>query len=349
MAEITRTKRRTRHATVVSVERLTPGHGPRRRRRRRPRRASAPASSPTTTSSSSCRRRARPTRRRSTPRTSRRSCPREQWPRTRTYTVRAWDAERRLLTIDFVVHGDTGVAGPWAAAAQPGDVLQLIGPGRRVHARPRRRLAPDGRRPSVLPAIAASLAARPGGRARPRARRGRREADRQALPSPGRPARHLAARRRPRRGCSTRVRALAFPDGAGPRVRPRRGERPSAPCAATCSSTAASRARRCRSPATGSARAPKRAGARTRRSGTAWPSRTWPDASAAVAARDAYAAARGQDEHPQASIDWASAEVRGGDLTVALAGERERRMGRSGCRRSSSASTVRAAAGARRR
>ena len=28
-----------------------------------------------------------------------------------------------------------------------------------------------------------------------------------------------------------------------------------------------------------------------------------------------------KNEHPQASIDWASAEVRGGDLTVALAGE----------------------------
>lgn len=28
-----------------------------------------------------------------------------------------------------------------------------------------------------------------------------------------------------------------------------------------------------------------------------------------------------KSEHPQASIDWASAEVRGGDLTVALAGE----------------------------
>ena len=36
--------------------------------------------------------------------------------RTRTYTVREWDGER--LTIDFVVHGDEGVAGPWALAAQ---------------------------------------------------------------------------------------------------------------------------------------------------------------------------------------------------------------------------------------
>jgi NADPH-dependent ferric siderophore reductase len=55
--------------------------------------------------------------------------PREHWPRTRTYTVRAWDAERGELTVDFVVHGDEGVAGPWALAAQPGDTIQLNGPG----------------------------------------------------------------------------------------------------------------------------------------------------------------------------------------------------------------------------
>jgi NADPH-dependent ferric siderophore reductase len=33
------------------------------------------------------------------------------------------------MTIDFVVHGDRGLAGPWAAAARPGDVLRLSGPG----------------------------------------------------------------------------------------------------------------------------------------------------------------------------------------------------------------------------
>ncbi|MGA2009838.1 MAG: siderophore-interacting protein [Solirubrobacteraceae bacterium] len=49
--------------------------------------------------------------------------------RTRSYTVRDWDADARLLTLDFVVHGDRGVAGPWAAAARPGDTLELTGPG----------------------------------------------------------------------------------------------------------------------------------------------------------------------------------------------------------------------------
>ncbi|MFI6679759.1 siderophore-interacting protein [Kribbella sp. NPDC050470] len=55
--------------------------------------------------------------------------PSEQWPTMRTYTVRNWDEDSRELTIDFVHHGDEGVAGPWAAAAQAGDVLWFNGPG----------------------------------------------------------------------------------------------------------------------------------------------------------------------------------------------------------------------------
>lgn len=50
-------------------------------------------------------------------------------PPTRTYTVRDFDAERRELTLDFVVHGDEGLAGPWAANAQVGDEIGLLGPG----------------------------------------------------------------------------------------------------------------------------------------------------------------------------------------------------------------------------
>jgi len=59
----------------------------------------------------------------------RESMPREQWPHTRTYTVRWVDEAARELAIDFVIHGDEGLAGPWAASARPGDSLVLTGPG----------------------------------------------------------------------------------------------------------------------------------------------------------------------------------------------------------------------------
>ncbi|WP_337796666.1 siderophore-interacting protein [Kribbella sandramycini] len=55
--------------------------------------------------------------------------PPEEWPTMRTYTVRNFDEAANELTIDFVHHGDEGVAGPWAAAAQPGDELWYFGPG----------------------------------------------------------------------------------------------------------------------------------------------------------------------------------------------------------------------------
>lgn len=55
--------------------------------------------------------------------------PQEHWPVVRTYTVRWVDVAAQQLAIDFVVHGDEGIAGPWAAVAQPGDRLVLVGPG----------------------------------------------------------------------------------------------------------------------------------------------------------------------------------------------------------------------------
>ncbi|MFI9806961.1 siderophore-interacting protein [Streptomyces sp. NPDC052301] len=55
--------------------------------------------------------------------------PREQWPVTRTYTVRAWDPEHRELTLDFVIHGDEGLAGPWATRVRPGETVRFMGPG----------------------------------------------------------------------------------------------------------------------------------------------------------------------------------------------------------------------------
>lgn len=50
-------------------------------------------------------------------------------PVLRTYTVRAVDPVARELAIDFVVHGEDGVAGPWAASAQPGASVTVRGPG----------------------------------------------------------------------------------------------------------------------------------------------------------------------------------------------------------------------------
>ncbi|MGW7001679.1 siderophore-interacting protein [Streptomyces sp. NPDC054933] len=89
--------------------------------------------------------------------------PRDQWPRTRTYTVRRWDAEARELTVDFVYHGDEGLAGPWAARVQPGEEILFLGPGGAY--------APDEEADwhllagdeSALPAIAAALERMPEG------------------------------------------------------------------------------------------------------------------------------------------------------------------------------------------
>lgn len=48
---------------------------------------------------------------------------------TRTYTVRDWDPVKREVTVDFVVHGDEGLAGPWAQQCTPGEEIMARGPG----------------------------------------------------------------------------------------------------------------------------------------------------------------------------------------------------------------------------
>ncbi|MFB6986204.1 siderophore-interacting protein [Streptomyces sp. NPDC056304] len=89
--------------------------------------------------------------------------PRELWPTTRTYTVRSWDPVAQELAIDFVVHGDEGLAGPWAMRAAPGDEVTFLGPGGGY--------GPDASADwhllvgdeSALPAIAAALEQMPEG------------------------------------------------------------------------------------------------------------------------------------------------------------------------------------------
>ncbi|WP_245528889.1 siderophore-interacting protein [Beutenbergia cavernae] len=55
--------------------------------------------------------------------------PPEQWPVLRAYTIRWFDDDAGRLAIDLVVHGDEGIAGPWAAGAEVGDPVQALGPG----------------------------------------------------------------------------------------------------------------------------------------------------------------------------------------------------------------------------
>lgn len=93
----------------------------------------------------------------------RESLPAEQLPVTRTYTIRWADRQAGRMAIDFVTHGDTGYAGPWAQQAKAGDRLVLMGPGGAY--------APDANVGwhllagdlSAVPAIFAALEAMPAG------------------------------------------------------------------------------------------------------------------------------------------------------------------------------------------
>lgn len=93
----------------------------------------------------------------------RETMPADQWPVSRTYTVRRWRPEIPEMWIDVVTHGDTGIAGPWALRVQPGEPVRFRGPGGAY--------APDAEADwhlligdeSALPAIAAALEAMPEG------------------------------------------------------------------------------------------------------------------------------------------------------------------------------------------
>lgn len=89
--------------------------------------------------------------------------PRELWPVTRTYTIRSFDPATRRLAIDFVVHGDSGLAGPWAVNAEVGDQLGFRGPGGAYAPEPgydTHLLVGDE---AALPAVAAALDRLPDG------------------------------------------------------------------------------------------------------------------------------------------------------------------------------------------
>lgn len=87
--------------------------------------------------------------------------PREQWPYTRTYTIRWVNPEARELAIDFVLHGDEGLAGPWAAQAQPGDTITFTGPGGTYNPTPDADWYLFAGDEAALPAIAACVESLP--------------------------------------------------------------------------------------------------------------------------------------------------------------------------------------------
>ncbi|MCV7079730.1 siderophore-interacting protein [Mycobacterium szulgai] len=87
--------------------------------------------------------------------------PPQKRPSVRTITVRRVDPAARQIALDIVTHGDHGVAGQWAAAAQPGQPIYLMGPSGAYAPDPAadwHLLAGDE---SALPAIATALEALP--------------------------------------------------------------------------------------------------------------------------------------------------------------------------------------------
>jgi NADPH-dependent ferric siderophore reductase len=87
--------------------------------------------------------------------------PAELWPVTRTYTIRSHDPIAAEMAVDFVVHGEEGLAGPWAASARPGAEIGVFGPGGGYAPDPTAAAHLLVGDEAAIPAIAASLARLP--------------------------------------------------------------------------------------------------------------------------------------------------------------------------------------------
>lgn len=145
-----------------------------------------------------------------------RTLPRATRPVIRNYTVREYRPDALELDIDFVVHGDDGVAGPWAGSLPLGASVALIdqGCGYRAIEADSALLVGDE---SALPAIVGIL------RDLPRETRGhalielRDVSDQQAVEAPDGMAVHWIVRRPDAvigRTALEHLRELALPDGS---------------------------------------------------------------------------------------------------------------------------------------
>ncbi len=186
----------------------------------------------------------------------------EGHPVTRTYTVRRVDAAAQTLDIDFVVHGDEGLAGPWAATAEPGDTADASWDRAAATARTPTRtgtccsaICPRCRR-------SARRSRRCSGCRRDRDRRGRAPTTRSSTSS--RPTASTCsgscdASRSRRRSSPTPCARPPWRDGARRGLRARRAGVDEGSCAASLRRARARRARRSRSRATGRGAAPRTA------------------------------------------------------------------------------------------
>lgn len=85
------------------------------------------------------------------------STPKATRPDIRSYTVRNWRHDQAELDVDFLAHGDTGRAGPWADSLPVGDPVGIIDQGcgfRAARGTDEVLLVGDG---SALPAVAGIL------------------------------------------------------------------------------------------------------------------------------------------------------------------------------------------------
>jgi NADPH-dependent ferric siderophore reductase len=82
-------------------------------------------------------------------------------PVRRRYTIRYFDAPRRLLTMDVVLHGD-GPGERWVRSARPGDRIEGLGPRGKIFASPEADWHVFFGDESAMPAILAMTEALPG-------------------------------------------------------------------------------------------------------------------------------------------------------------------------------------------
>ncbi len=134
----------------------------------------------------------------------------------RAYTPKRFDAERREIEIEVILHGDSP-GSRWASAAKPGDPIDLRGPGGRGHTidpiAPWHLLAGDA---CAVPAIGMVLAALPASTRAIAIIEVDDTTEERALPSPaGVQAWWVRAGEIPSEALETAVRSIDLPEGAG--------------------------------------------------------------------------------------------------------------------------------------